>query len=135
MSDEVYAIIDLDGYATQIREAAANSLSDGTEENLDDFISLSQIINMVKTECIGYDNNDRPLLNESVNEKIYEDTAIWIHNVGLAKLAAKDLVECAWDNECNDMVFWIKDSNPTREKNNAQPKPKQRRNTRKNKKS
>jgi hypothetical protein len=38
----------------------------------------------------------------------------------LAKLAAKDLVECAWDDECNDMVFWIK-------KKETNDKPKSRR--------
>jgi hypothetical protein len=123
MSQEIYAIIDLPGYASQMREAAAKSLSDSNEENLDDFISIGQIISMVKQECLGFDNENRPMLDEDTNEKIYEDTAIWIHNVGLAKLAAQDLVECAWDDEYNDMVFWAKEKTK-----NAKPKPKRRRN-------
>lgn len=122
MSQEVYAIIDLEGYASQIREAAAKSLSDSDEQNLDDFISICQITNMVKKECLGFDNDDRPLLNEELNEKIFEDTAIWIHNVGLAKLAAQDLVECAWDNDYNDMIFWVKEKTQ-----NAKSKSKPRR--------
>jgi hypothetical protein len=106
---EVYAITDLDGYATQMRDAAAKSLVDNScEDNLDDFMSITQLVNLVKSECLGFDDENRPLLDEDTNEKIFETTAIWIHNVGLAKLAAKDLVECAWDDECNDMVFWIK---------------------------
>lgn len=110
MSQEVYAIIDLEGYATQMRIAAAKSLSEDSEEqeNLNDFITINQIINMVNNECVGYDNEDRPLLDEEKNEKIFEDTAIWIHNVCLARLAAKDLLECAWDNETNEMIFWAK---------------------------
>lgn len=118
MSQEVYVIIDIEGYVSQIRDAAAKSLSEEYSENLDDFISIGQIINMVKNECVGFDDKDRPLLNEDTNEKIFENIAIWIHNVGLAKLAAQDLVECAWDDNFNEMVFWAK---PQR-KSNAKPK-------------
>lgn len=106
MSNEVYAIVDLEGYASQMRDAAAKSLSENYTENLDDFITINQMINMVKTECVGFDDDDRPLLDEDTNEKIFENIAIWIHNVGLAKLAAQNLVECAWDSEINEMVFW-----------------------------
>lgn len=108
MSQEVYAIMDLDGYISQIRDAAAKSISDDYDENLDEFISVKQMLNMIKKECLGYDDDDRPLLDEDANERIFENTAIWINNVGLAKLAAKDLVECAWDEDSNEMVFWVK---------------------------
>jgi hypothetical protein len=103
---EVYAITDLEGYANEMRTAAAKSLSADENDNIDDYISLDQMINLVRTECVGYDHKDRPLLNEESNEQIYEKTVIWIHNVGLAKLAAKGLVECAWDSQANEMVFW-----------------------------
>lgn len=106
MDEELYAITNLDGYAAEMRQAAAYSLSANYEDNLDDYISLNQMINLVKSECVGFDNSERPLLNEDANEKIYESTVTWIHNVGLAKLAAKDLVQCAWDDSINDMIFW-----------------------------
>ena len=105
MSD-IYAIIDLEGYAREMRDAAAKSLSDDHEENLDEFITISQMINIINEECVGFDDNDRPLLNEDANEKIYESTVVWIHNIGLAKLAAKGLIECAWDEKANEMIFW-----------------------------
>lgn len=103
---EVYAITDLEGYAKEMRDAAAKSLSSSYDENMDEFISLGQMINLVKSECVGFDNKNRPLLDEDANEKIYEHTVMWIHNAGLAKLAAKGLVECAWDETTNEMVFW-----------------------------
>lgn len=103
---EVYAIVDLEGYAKEMRDAAAKSLSSHYDENLDEFISIGQMINLVKDECVGFDNKDRPLLDEDTNETIYEHTVTWIHNVGLAKLAAKGFVECAWDEKSNEMVFW-----------------------------
>lgn len=126
MSEDVYAITNLEGYISQMRDAAAKSLSDDYTENLDDFISVGQMINMIENECVGFDDHNRPLLDEESNERIFENTAIWIHNVGLAKLAAQDLVECAWDNESNDMVFWAKEKK-------KQPNAK-RKSTRKNKK-
>jgi hypothetical protein len=116
MSQEVYAITDLEGYISQMRDAAAKSLSDDYTANLDDYISVGQMTRMIQNECLGFDDEDRPLLDEATNEKIFEDTAIWIHNVGLAKLAAQDLVECAWDNEYNDMVFWVKEKKATNDK-------------------
>lgn len=123
---EVYAITNLEGYATQMRDAAAKSLSENYNDNLDDYISINQIVNLVKNECVGFDDEDRPLLDEDTNEKIFENTAVWIHNVGLAKLAAQDLVECAWDDKSNEMIFWAKE----KRKPNAKPKSR-----RKNKKS
>jgi len=104
--EEMYAITNLEGYALEMRQAAANSLCENNEDNLDDYISISQMINLVKEHCVGFDSNNRPLLNEDTNEEIYESTVIWIQNVGLAKLAAKDLVQCAWDTDTNEMVFW-----------------------------
>ena len=129
---EVYAITDLEGYAQEMRIAAAKSLSANQEDNLDDYISLNQMINLVRTECVGYDHKDRPLLNEEANEDIYEKTVIWIHNVGLAKLAAKGLVECAWDNESNEMVFWAnQETSSTTKKRKSNDKPIKRRNKKK----
>jgi hypothetical protein len=110
MDEKLYTITDLDGYVADVRQSAAQSLSEEpTNENLDNYISLKQMTNLVRNNCVGFDNDSRPLLNEDANEKIFEETAIWIHNVGLAKLAGQDLIECAWDSELNDMVFWAKE--------------------------
>lgn len=131
MSEEqLYSIVDLNGYANEIRSAAANSISDCPNDDLDDFISITQITNLVKEKCLGYDDLNRPMLNESINENIYEEISIWIHSVGLAKLAAKDLVECAWDDDSNEMVFWAKtpEKKKAKKKSNAKrSKPKSRR--------
>lgn len=108
---EVYAIVDLNGYVSQMREAAAKDISENSSnDNLDDYISLDQMIGLVKSNCLGYDDNQYPLLNEKANQKIFEETAVWIHNVGLARLAAQDLVECAWDDKLNEMVFWHRET-------------------------
>lgn len=106
MSDGLYAIVDIDGYAREMRDAAAKSIADPFDDNLDTYISIDQMVNLVKSECVGFDDLNRPLLNENANEKIYESTLTWIHNVGLAKLASKNIIECAWDDKANEMIFW-----------------------------
>jgi len=126
MQEEVYAITDLNGYTLQIREAAANNLTENgaSNDDLDSYISIGQMINLVKNKCLGLDDNSRPMLNETINRQIFEEVSVWIHNVGLAKLAAQDLVECAWDDEINEMVFWHKEipkndkSKPKRKRKN-----------------
>jgi hypothetical protein len=111
MGEELYSINNINGYVSQMREAAANSVSENSgEDNLDDYISIDQMIGLVKSNCLGYDDNDYPILNEDHNQKIFEEASVWIHNVALAKLAAQDLVECAWDDELNEMVFWQKET-------------------------
>jgi hypothetical protein len=124
---EVYAIVDLQGYASEMREAAAKTISNSYNENLDEFISIDQMIGLVKENCVGFDDNDRPLLNEDANENIYESTISWIHGVGLAKLASKGLIECAWDNDINEMVFWPNEIQKPKGKSNDK-----RRNKKKN---
>ena len=111
MMKKTYAIIDTDLYAKEIRHAAAESLSENNTDNLDHYISIGQINNIIKTECLGLDDENRPILNEQTNEEIYEQIVVWIHNVGLAKLAAQGLIECAWDDTENEMIFWPGTSN------------------------
>lgn len=103
---EAYVITDLDGYAEQMREAAAKSIADDTKENLDEYINLTEVKEIVSSWCVGYDHEERPILDEDANQNIFEDIRIWITNIGLAKLAAKGFVECAWDDDVNEMVFW-----------------------------
>lgn len=110
MDEKLYSIIDLERYVTEIREVAANTLSENNTDNLDDYVTITQLMQMVRKNCLGFDDDNRPLLNEKMNEQIYESTITWIHNVALAKLAAQDLVECAWDDKANEMVFWSKET-------------------------
>ncbi len=135
MNNDLYAITNLEGYVTEMRQAAANSLCSDSNDNLDEYITLHQMINLVKSECVGFDDNDRPLLNENANEKIYEHTVTWIHNVGLAKLAAKDLVQCAWDSINNEMIFWansqLNEKTTIKKKRKPNDKPIKRRNKKK----
>jgi hypothetical protein len=127
--------MDLEQYASNLRESAAFSFSENYDENLDDFISIGQVKNLVDHYSSGKDEEDRYLVDENSHNMIFDDIRTWLHNVGLARLAGKDLVECAWDNDTNQMIFWLKDNNisqhPNEPMKNAQ-KQKARKSKRKN---
>lgn len=131
MSD-IYSINDLDRYAESMRKNAALSFTEFYNENLDDFISINQTVNLIQSNSVGEDEDGNLLIDEDSYNKTFEELRIWLYNVGLAKLAAANKVECAWDDKLNEMVFWIPSSELTLKTKDDKPKPKT---SRRNKKS
>ena len=111
--------MDLDGYATSMREGVAQSFLENHKENLDDYISIEQVKGVIIGYSLGQDEHGNYLINEEVFNDTFEDVRDWVFNVGLSKLAAKGLVECAWDDNTNEMVFWCKDDAKTKSTNNG----------------
>jgi len=110
---ESYSIIDLEGYAKAMRDGAASSFEKDYTENLDDFISIPQVINMIKSNNLGFDIEGNYLINEQIFDDVFNDIRNWFYEVGLCKLAAKGFVDCAWDDESNEMVFWLANKDKT----------------------
>lgn len=105
--NDTFVINDIDKLAYSIRKNAALTISDNANDDLDTFISIDQMKNLINNYVILSEDND-PMLDEEGYENIFDETSAWIINMGLAKLAAEDKIECAWDDESNDMVFWQK---------------------------
>jgi len=105
---EVYCIINLEKYSDFIRRRAADDLAQNHGENLDEFVTIPQTMGMIKENSIGIDEQDRLMLDDKAYEELLEAVTKRIYNSGLAKLASKNLIECAWDDEKNEMVFWSK---------------------------
>ena len=120
---ENYSIVDITGYATTLRRYAADSLAENNMDNLDDYITINQVIGVIKEYASGLDDNDHYIINEDISENIYLDIVEWIYDVGVAKLAAENKIECAWDDDLNKMIFWIpkndKSSKRTNKKRNT----------------
>lgn len=104
-----FSIIDLDSFAKSIREAAASNISEKYYENLDDFITHIQVIDIISKYSLGMDDENHYIITDDVIDTIGEEITKQIYNSGLAKLAADDKIECAWDDVLNEMVFWIKE--------------------------
>jgi hypothetical protein len=110
---EVYCVINLEKYAEYMRKNAAMSFAKNYTERLDDFVTILQVCNMIKENSIGQDEEDRCLLDDKAHEQISEAIRVRIYNAGVSKLAAEGHLECAWDDEKNEMVFWTKDEEKT----------------------
>jgi hypothetical protein len=110
---ESYSVIDLEGYAKAMRDGAASSFEKDYTENLDEFISIGQVINMIKKNNLGLDEEGNYLINEQIFDDVFNDIRDWLYEVGLCKLAAKGFVDCSWDDESNEMVFWLANKDKT----------------------
>lgn len=110
---ESYSIIDLAGYAKAMRDGAASSFEKDYTENLDEFITIGQVINMIKKNNLGLDEEGNYLINEDIFEDVFNNIRTWLYEVGLCKLAARGFVDCAWDNDSNEMVFWLANKDKT----------------------
>lgn len=104
--EETHVIMNLEKYAVYVRRKAALSLSEEYDEDLDEFITLGQVKQMIAEHSSGKDEKERYLLSESGYDKLLEDLGVRLYNCGLSKLAARNLLECAWDNEKEEMIFW-----------------------------
>ena len=105
---EVYSIMDMERYATSLRANAAMTYakSDITTR-LDEYITIPQVCTLIDNNIVGHDDEDRPLIDENGYNTIFEEIRVWLYNASLARLAANDEVQCAWDDELNEMIFWI----------------------------
>jgi len=110
---ETYSIIDLKGYAKAMRDGAASSFEKDYTENLDDFITIEQVINLIKKNNLGLDEDGNYIINSDIFDEVFGDIRDWLYGVGLSKLAAKGFVDCAWDDEANEMVFWLANKDKT----------------------
>jgi hypothetical protein len=126
--NETYVINDLENYAILIRENAVLSISENHNENLDEFISVNQVCQLISANAIGFDEEDNFLIDEESYNITFDQIRTWLYNVGLARLASAGHVECAWDNDANEMIFWVaesksqyKTSNNNGVKNESQP--------------
>lgn len=103
---ESYAITDIDGYASVMRQTAAQEYSYDDNENLDEYITIAETHTIIGEHIIGYDEQNRPMISEEIHSQIFEKICAWIFNIGLSKLAGSNRIECAWCNESNQMIFW-----------------------------
>lgn len=104
---KTFSITNMDGFAATIRDGAAKSISEEYTENLDEFITLPQITSMIKAKSIGVDDEGLYLITEKIFDETFEAIRKDIYQAGLAKLASKDQIQCAWDSKSNKMIFWI----------------------------
>lgn len=103
---EIYSIINTEKYAAYVRKKAALSYAENYEENLDEFITIGQVCELIKEFSIGNDEKGKYLISEEGYENLLDAVKIRLYNCGLSKLAVAGHLECAWDDQKNEMIFW-----------------------------
>jgi hypothetical protein len=104
---KTFSITNMDGFAEAIRDGAAKSISETYTENLEHFITLNQVTQLVKKHSLGQDDSGEYVITEEIFDNIFEEIRSSIYQAGLSKLAANGHIECSWDDNNNEMVFWL----------------------------
>lgn len=107
----MHCIINLDKYANHVRKSAAISFAkEGQEidesEDLETYVTITQVSQMVAENAMGQDEDGHYLITDEGYRALFRQLKTRIYNSGLSKLAAKNLIECAWDDKKNTMIFW-----------------------------
>jgi hypothetical protein len=105
--NQTFSISDMGGFVYAIRDGAAKSIHDNYTEDLDSFVTLNQVTQLVIDNSLGKDEFGEYLITEEIFDTIFEEIRDGIYQAGLSKLAAKGYVECSWDDDNNQMVFWL----------------------------
>ena len=107
---KTYSITDSLEFARIMRNCAAESLSEeytGEPKDLDMIVTLSQVESIISEHSIGVTEDDEEIIDNDIFNNIFDETRNLIYQSAMSQLAAKGLVECAWDDEENKMVFWV----------------------------
>lgn len=107
---EIYSIINTEKYAAYVRKRAALSYAENYKEDLDEFVTIGQVCKLIKEFSIGNDENGKYLISEDGYDKLLEAIKLRLYNCGLSKLAVSGHLECAWDDQKNEMIFWSSDN-------------------------
>lgn len=105
---EHFVIKDMFRFCKAIRGEAVLSLSENISEqtNIDEFITIVQCEEIINRKCQSHDDYGRYILNKHLYTDILYEIAEQIYQSALSKLAASDIIECAWDDNLQKMTFW-----------------------------
>lgn len=106
MDEEYYVITDLKKFSKALRiEAATILYSEIKEKDINQYITLEQCSSIIKN--ISHKIDGEYYINEETYIMIIEEIASQIHQSALSKLASEGIIECAWDDETEQMIFWV----------------------------
>lgn len=107
---ELVSVVNMEGCIEHLATTLSKEFSpEATSEDVYVFCSRKQIESIINDACIGFDEDDNPIINEKIYSEICDRIFQTVQNASLARLASEGHLECAWDDELNDMVFWLPD--------------------------
>lgn len=104
-----FSIVNMKEYCNSIVDTIAQEMKIDLKNEILEFVSLKQIEGIVNENCIEHNEENQPIINVESHIKILDDVYTIVQSTALSQLAADGYLECAWDEEINDMIFWLKD--------------------------
>lgn len=108
----VYRIDDIVQMASAMRSATFESRDLGVphpDVGYDGYVTVPQIESMIRDQAEEDEEGYLYIDSDGIIE-VEEAIASAVHSAALSKLAAADLIECAWSDEDNDFIYFRKDS-------------------------
>ena len=104
-NDPLLKIKDLRKFVKYLAINTAKECGINTQKDkIKNYINASNIKQIVAQHA-KIDKHGNMMINNKIFSKIQDDVLQWILGVSLAKAAAKNELECSWDNEKNCMIF------------------------------
>ena len=110
-----YIITDILGFCRSTRQLVIEELKNQTtsteklsEKEINSFITLKQVEEIARDNSLEKDS-EQIVIDINAYEEIYDQISNIIFGSALSKLAAEGFLEVAWDDNLNDMVFWVSD--------------------------
>ena len=108
--EQMMSVVDMEGCVEHLADSIAKEYSPDTKaEDVFHFCSRQQIESIINESCLGYDEDDNPIISVEIYAEVCDKIFQTVQSASLAKLASEGYLECAWDNDLNDMVFWLPD--------------------------
>ena len=101
-----FTITNIEGYIDSVIKKICIEL-ETNEKDIMSFISRKEVHQVIESEFLGYDNEDQMIIDMGCHIKIVNILLYKIQNLAIAKLASEGYLECAWDENVNNMVFWL----------------------------
>lgn len=108
-------ITNMDACIEEILKVSADQIDDNIKPlDILGYCTKNQIIGFFHEECLGYTEENQMVINYKTFDTVCRSVIQRVQNVAIAQLAADGYLDCAWDDDLNDMVFWLSDTNPNK---------------------
>ena len=112
MMNNYIKIKNLKLFSKSIRKNVVTIFPKQYSYQIDSLISVSQTEKLVR-QYIEPGYNDEFILSDENYDLLCNTIKKWIYNSSLSLVASSGIIECAWEDESNEMIFWHPESNET----------------------
>lgn len=101
----MYRIVDVQDFAEGVRKEVSKAF--GLDDHDERYVTTGQIVSFVKEKCRR--EEDEYLVDEKGISEIIEFANSLAIGTCMNEMAVDGELECAWDAEKNDMIWWLAD--------------------------